>query len=743
VGISFKAGDVGIALGPEGDLAKYLQPGLQTVLHFKESLQSIAEIPDATLGEVPSGLFRAGFSTDQEATWSPDGTNVTLSFRPELSGLVTFTKTGPLFTYLDGDENAFSVKAPDGFVYVSIAFQVNIAVGGGAAFSAGEFGVKANLSEDDTFTIANHRCFPATTKVFDALRAGFEGFTLPFRADGVRALGPDDLLDFQFLGKLGLGFGLTYGFTGSLLGGRSAGEIGRSFENGIARVALKAKPTFTAGASFAMQYDHEDAFRFVFRQARGENGVSLTILKMDKDTLTTRVTAGVTLDTGASVDLQAKTEHALDAAVDHTLAGIDGNAAQTLKDKLKAAGNGVVNKLTERANDAANGLLSKASGRTGIEVVYERATTDAALFQLTFDRTDAGSLGEGLRLAMEGRIAEAALLPGVTLSPGSLIEHAFAERAAFTFQFFDLWKWTDAVEYVDKIDIVYAGNGVLRLIGTEGVTHSLGIVGHESRCDLHFRATAKQGVNATTVSDLDLALCFDLLDQKTGDAEATTGVLRACKNDRLTAAAADALAFMREDGRNLTTSCEFASSVLHQFSADEYHDGGPPPLPHPLDSRNYAAFRNAVIVTVGEWLGFKDYDDWATFNRAAIDQDESTIVPDRRNSGNFAAWPSAFSYVTDTARRQLCRFSSESAREFMNFCDDLGALCEELDDVRTEEAFRSLLGSLNGIIKNDVPVDFIKAVLLGLITIACAPPSAVTTIIEKNTMRIKFAIARE
>jgi hypothetical protein len=66
-----------------------------------------------------------------------------------------------------------------------------------------------------------------------------------------------------------------------------------------------------------------------------------------------------------------------------------------------------------------------------------------------------------------------------------------------------------------------------------------------------------------------------------------------------------------------------------------------------------------------------------------------------------------------------------------------------LDDVRTEEAFRSLLGSLNGIIKNDVPVDFIKAVLLGLITIACAPPSAVTTIIEKNTMRIKFAIARE
>jgi len=79
----------------------------------------------------------------------------------------------------------------------------------------------------------------------------------------------------------------------------------------------------------------------------------------------------------------------------------------------------------------------------------------------------------------------------------------------------------------------------------------------------------------------------------------------------------------------------------------------------------------------------------------------------------------------------------------MNFCDDLGALCQELDNVRTEEAFRSLLGSLNGIIENDVPVDFIKAVLLWLITIACAPPSDVTMTIEKNTMRIKFAIASE
>lgn len=741
--IGFKAGEVGVDLGPEGDLAKCLQPGLNTVLHFKESLQAVAGIPDARLADIPAGSFRAGFSTDQEAKWAPGGANVTLSFRPELNGCVTFTKTGSLITYLDGDENAFAVTVPDGHVYVSIAFQVSMAVGGGVAFSAGQFGVKANLSQDDTFTIANHRCFPADRKVFDALREALEGFTLPFRADGVRALGPDDLLDYQFLGRLGLGFGINYGFTGSLLGGRSVGEIGRSFENGIASVALKAKPTFTAGASFAMQYDREDAFRFVFRQAPDANSVSLTILKMDKDTLSSKVTAGITLDAGVSVGLQAKTEQALDAAVDHTFAGIDGSAAQALKDKLKAAGNGVVNKLTDRANDAVNDLLSKASGKTGIELLHERAKTDASLFQLTFDLTDAVALGEPLRLAMEGRIAEAALRPGVTLAPGSLIEHAFTERAAFTFQFFDLWKWTDVVEYVDKIDIVYAGNGVLRLIGTEGVTHSGGTVGHESRCDLHFRAAAKKGVTATTLSDVEIALCLDFLDQKTSDAKGTSSALRACRDDRLAATAADALIFVREDGRGLKTSGEFAQSVLRQFTADKYLGGEPPPLPHPRDARNYTAFRDAVMATVGQWLGFKDYDDWVTFNRAAVYQDGSTKVPDRRRSGNPAAWPSAFSYPTDTAQRQFCRFWSESGREFMNFCDDLGTLCQELDEVRTEESFRNLLSALNGIIKNDVPADFIKAVLPALVTVARAQARDVTAIIDGNTMRIKFAIADE
>ena|ERR1035437_997987 len=82
--MSFKAGDIVVDFGPEGDLAKCLQPGLDTVLHFKDNLQAITRIPDAMLADVPAGSFRAGFSTDQEAKWVP-GSRPQMDYVPQES----------------------------------------------------------------------------------------------------------------------------------------------------------------------------------------------------------------------------------------------------------------------------------------------------------------------------------------------------------------------------------------------------------------------------------------------------------------------------------------------------------------------------------------------------------------------------------------------------------------------------------------------------------------------------------
>ncbi|HXS95061.1 MAG TPA: hypothetical protein VN736_10680 [Candidatus Limnocylindrales bacterium] len=739
MGIGFAIGGMDVALGPEGDLAKCLAPGINTVLHFKDTLRAFENIPATTLSAVPAGSI--GFSIDRTARWIPHGTNVVLSFRPELAGRITFAHAGSLITYRDAEQAPFSIVVPDGCVYVSVAFEVSMAVSGGGAFSAGSFGVSANLSQDDTFTIANHRCFQASGNAFAAVREALERFTLPFSPSAIDSLGPDDVLEYQFLGKLGLGFGLSYGLTTPLLGGRSMGELGRSLNTPLATFAFTARPAASVGASFAVTYNHEDAFRFVFRRGSRQSSAILTIFRMDTGTLSFKTAGSLTVTAGAAGNVTPKTEQLLDSAVGRAFAGLDGTAVSALKSKLTAAGNGIVNKLTERANDAIRDLTNKTSGKAGLELIHETATTDTALFQLTFDLQAPNVIDGAIRLAMEGRIADAAVFPGVALAPGCLIEHSFHQRTALTFEFFDLWRWTDAVDYVNNIETVYAGNGLLKLIGTAGVTHTSGIVGHQAMCNVHFRASVQEGATADAVSNLSVHLCFELSDQTRDDAAATCRILRACANDRLAAAADEATAFMQAHGGRLATTCAFSQDVFHRFTADKYTNGHPPPPPHSEDARNYAAFRDAAVATLGQWLGFEDYAAWAAFNRVAIDQEGSTMLPDRRHSGNLAVWPAAVAGPSDSARRTLCRYWSESAREFMNLVDDLGLLCQELDEVETDQAFHRLLAELNGIIKNEVPVDFLKAVLLALISIGAVPVTGSATKAEGALMTVSLVVA--
>jgi hypothetical protein len=160
-------------------------------------------------------------------------------------------------------------------------------------------------------------------------------FVLPFRSDSIGRLGENDLLEFEFVGKLDLGFGMTYGLSTPLLGGRSAGEISRSLGHGIAIAALSAKPAVKMGASFAVRYAHEDAFRFIF--SREQRNACLTIYRADQARLTTKVTAGISIDPGARFDFRTDAATRLDAAVDH-LEGLDSAVGHALRAKLKTGG---------------------------------------------------------------------------------------------------------------------------------------------------------------------------------------------------------------------------------------------------------------------------------------------------------------------------------------------------------------------------------------------------------------------
>ncbi len=742
--IGIDIGNGRLELESDGDLRKFLRPGFGALLHLGETLRQFTSLPNAELKDFPEGAVSAGFSTDQSLAWDlGKSAGVVLRFEPEAAGTIRVTKSGPIFEYFEGDD-ALTVDVPPGQVCISVLFRVGFEAAAGGSYAAGSFGVQAELSAGNTFILANHRCFPADTKLVDGIRRSFEMFTLPFNPESILRLGESDLLEFEFIGNLQLGFGLTYGFNAPMIGGRSAGEISRSFGNQLVSGALRAIPTVQATAGFAVKYAHEDAFRFVFGRDRsgGNAGVSLTIFRMDQRSLQTKQTLGIVVDPGLKFDFRSRADQALGSAVDRLFGNVaDGEqAAERLKQKLRDGSEGAVRALTGGINSAVNALLDRAVGKVELELMQERVRSNASLFRLHFDLDRPGVLDVAIRAAMQGRIADALEAPGVDLAPGSLVERAFIERSSFTFELFDLWKWRDMVEYVDKIRIEYAGNRVLRLIGTQGVVHSSGVFGRESQCNLFFRAEAKQRMGASEISDLDVTLNFELLDRDSRNADDTRRVIEGMGQAALMAAASQIEPFLDGSGEAVRTSSRFAEAIFARFKADGFTRGKPGPLPHLLDAANYQAFVEAVERVHGSFLGFPTYEGWATFNRVANDRQGSTRIPDRKNSGNLAAWPNEFIGV-DRSRRDLMRFHSESARHFMNLCASLENLCSNLDEVSTEAEFTEFLESINGIVRNDVPPAFIKATFLALTRLANAPVSQCTTEVDDDTLAISFTIA--
>lgn len=744
--LTIDMGNSTFEIAPDGDLAKYLSPGIDTVLHLDQRLQSLAGLPNATLANSIEGSLRGSFGTKQQVKWDlGTDANVAIVFQPNFSGTIQITKSGPIFAYFEEQRTEpFEVSAPDGYVYVSVTLEVDLVVGGKFAYSAGNFGVKANLTREDTFQVTHHCCFPEQRLISDAIRDAFARFKLPLLPQSIGRLDKNEVLDFEFVGRLSVGAGLTYGLSPTQIGGRGIGDISRAINTPLARSALTLNPTIEAGATFAIKYEHEDAFRFVFAQdpAHGEKSVSLTILRSDRSSRTTQETAGITVDPGLKFDFGSRAAGPIGAAANQLLHGVDQGtrerATSVLTRKLQSDSKSALDALAGSISDSVNGLFQGDSGSCELKAIQERVHTNTALFRFHFDLARPGILESAVQLAMRGQIADAVTQDGVELDPGSLVENEFVRRATFGFQIFGLWKWSDVLEYLDRVDVIYAGNGYLRLVATEGVQEKSGVVGHQSDCDVHFLAEASEKLHEDATSGVAITLQFALLDKTREQASATARILSAITGMGLPDAADSVQSAFNRGYAGVRTTCAFAQDTFSEFTADSYRNGKPGPLPHNHDADNYMRFAEAVATVNGQFLGFPNYEDWAVFNRVATDQDGSTKIPDRKNSGNLRVWPQRFSNISDSQRENM-RFYSESARCFMNFCEDLQTLATTVDEATTDAGFESLVRNLNGIVNKDVPASFIKATLLALIKASASPVSDVQTKRDGKTLSVSFS----
>ena len=90
--LSIGVGDNTVELTPDGDLAKYLTPGLDTVFHVDQRMQELMAASNGTLANSIEGSLTAGFNTSQQVKWDlSEYANIALVFRPAFSGTIQIT----------------------------------------------------------------------------------------------------------------------------------------------------------------------------------------------------------------------------------------------------------------------------------------------------------------------------------------------------------------------------------------------------------------------------------------------------------------------------------------------------------------------------------------------------------------------------------------------------------------------------------------------------------------------------
>lgn len=237
----------------------------------------------------------ASLTVGQDAGWNlgADG-KITFGFSAGVAGSISILKEGDeLFKYKPGkdpdtgeDRDDVSVKVPAGLAYVSVNLQLSLGVEGGGSYSGGEVGVKVDLSDKDTFTVINNKCFADPTTVKDAIKSALEDFILPFKAKGVEGLNDGDYIDYEFIGNLAFSVGVTYGVNGLFLGEGTGGELKKTLGTDAAKVVAGVKPSYSFGAEFGIKYEHEDAYRIVSGRQKQDstNAVSLNVLPRPRRT---------------------------------------------------------------------------------------------------------------------------------------------------------------------------------------------------------------------------------------------------------------------------------------------------------------------------------------------------------------------------------------------------------------------------------------------------------------------------
>jgi hypothetical protein len=716
---------------PGGDLITLLtNHNIDSTIQFDP--KTIGSL-DRQISDAAATPFTGSFTFSTSPSWTIAQTvGINLSVSAGVTCSITIQKPGDtLFSYLAGTD-ADSLKETDVTAaadryYVTLGLVCNLSLSAGAKWSSGSFGLSGSISNADTFTIKSGYWVPATTPLKDALAKAFAGFVLPFQAASVAGMPDGDFIDFEFVGKLQLGFGATYGFSGLFFAGLSNGEVAGTFSSRLGKAVLSAKSSYSLGAGFKANYAHTDKFRVAAVRLKNTtfDGAQLYLFRQDRNDLKTTESFGITVSAGAKFQTDASTVHSEVTKVSTQVLGAD--AGGILGGQLGT----VIGSAVDDINNSVNSLLGKADGVSVVKLELEQSSTheNTALFVFTFDFQKGGQ--DAYALAMKGDYA-GAVAAGAVVGTDSFTEQLYIQHAGLDFQLFHLIHFQDMTTYIQKSQVFYVDGGrTLQIRDVIGFKSVSGMVGKDREADLFFTAEAKMPQSGSiTNASVKLLVIFTDTDNAAAFRE----------TERLLASVATGGPFDSDVASYVTAhphgkvsvSIEAGADIFADLPVDQYlPNGKPAPEPHLNDARNYEAFTSAVRTVIGTpdqyattfVNSFAHYGDWLAFNRVTTDQQGSTKPGDRMATPtpNVADlyWPPNYPPSDHTAR-SLVKNYIVAGQQFMNFCASLQSLSALTDasSGATNEAFDQLLRTVIGMVRNQIPFPtyFLKAAMAALLS---------------------------
>jgi len=397
----------------------------------------------------------------------------------------------------------------------------------------------------------------------------------------------------------------------------------------------------------------------------------------------------------------------------------------------------VLEKYVREAEDKINDQIRKIEKlKVAAAVEFDRISEHATLLSIDFDRKVQGN---GYKLAINGDMVGCFKEPGTTLAPGSYTRSELRKTTSLSLQLFETYSATSIETYFEKSEMRYAGNGVFQLRFGTGVTAGNNVFGHRKAIEFYFEITADTVVSGA-VSDKDINLHITTTDDNNAEAaRQTVGMLHLILRNSPSAGLDQTLRQAIQSSPKLQVKVDLvlAPSAYQRLRFSPFVGNKPGP-DQTADALNYTAFVNAVdLIYAGSGFltqGYPDqvdgYKNWAHYNITAIDQESSTIPPNRRERGNSnteSVWPTnPFNFPAanaDKSVRRVLLVYMLAAQEFMNFCEDLPKLSKDLDQAQTRDAFNRVLDEAKDFVNEGAtpfPLFFTKPVAAALVSQSAA-----------------------